>query len=275
MCSLYFGLMVNLAVLADDRGHCRSVRLSRRTCPRLSPLAERVSPPRSCDRWVGRTFAPMLSGVPFFNYSNSFSKMLLLLPLLLFASLVEGWQPAVQTGLDVLVASNFSALDGKKVIILTNPTGVTASLDANVDVMVAAGVDLVGVMGPEHGFRGDAQAGSGSGGSFKDPQTGLTVYDAYNANYTELVGFITDSGADTVVFDIQDVGARFYTCEWPPEIARSRIFAPLLALRLTEWIATLTFPLPQTHGQCTIRSSHPHSAERLLSFLIAQTPSQV
>ncbi|CAH0024393.1 unnamed protein product [Clonostachys rhizophaga] len=117
----------------------------------------------------------------------------------------------VKTGLDVLIENNYAQLAGKKVLILTNPTGVTPQLDLGVDVMIRSGkVDLVGVMGPEHGFRGTAQAGDAEG-TFVDEKTGLTVYDAYLANTTELMGFIEDSGADTVLFDIQDVGARFYT----------------------------------------------------------------
>jgi uncharacterized protein YbbC (DUF1343 family) len=83
---------------------------------------------------------------------------------------------AVKTGLDVLFESNYTQLAGRKVIVLTNPTGVTPDLNLGVDVMFNSGaVDLVGVMGPEHGFRGTAQAG-GSEGTFTDPETGLTVY---------------------------------------------------------------------------------------------------
>lgn len=120
----------------------------------------------------------------------------------------------VKTGLDVLIEKDYAQLEGKKVIVLTNPTGVTPELDLGVDVMMESGkVDLVGVMGPEHGFRGTAQAGDAEG-TFVDEKTGLTVYDAYVANTTELMGFIADSGADTVLFDIQDVGARFYTCKF-------------------------------------------------------------
>lgn len=114
----------------------------------------------------------------------------------------------------MLRASNYSQLAGRKVIILSNPTGVTPELNLGVDVMFESGaVDLVGVMGPEHGFRGTAQAG-GSEGTFTDEQTGLTVYDAYNVNTSTLVRYIAESGADTVLFDIQDVGARFYTYTW-------------------------------------------------------------
>lgn len=82
----------------------------------------------------------------------------------------------VQTGLDVLIANNYSQLSGHKVLILTNPTGITPNLDLGVDVMHQSGqVDLAGVLGPEHGFRGTTQAG-GSEGTFTDELTGLTVY---------------------------------------------------------------------------------------------------
>lgn len=124
----------------------------------------------------------------------------------------------VKTGLDVLIEDDYKQLAGKKVIALTNPTGVTPQLDLGVDVMVKSGkVDMMGVMGPEHGFRGTAQAGDAEG-TFVDGKTGLTVYDAYLANTTEIMGFINDSGADTVLFDIQDVGARFYTCKLPASL---------------------------------------------------------
>lgn len=85
-------------------------------------------------------------------------------------------KPVVQTGLDILRANDYKQLAGRKVMVLSNPTGITPELDLGVDVMFQSGeVDLVGVMGPEHGFRGTAQAG-GSEGTFTDPITGLTVY---------------------------------------------------------------------------------------------------
>lgn len=118
----------------------------------------------------------------------------------------------VKTGLQVLIDSNYTQIDGRKVLILSNPTGITTSLDLGVDVMVESGnIDLVGVMGPEHGFRGTSQNGNGQA-TFVDVKTGLTVYDAYLANSSTLEGYIRASGADTVLFDIQDVGSRFYTC---------------------------------------------------------------
>ncbi|GKZ56588.1 hypothetical protein AnigIFM49718_001855 [Aspergillus niger] len=130
-------------------------------------------------------------------------------------------------------------------------------------------VDLVGVMGPEHGFRGTAQAG-GSEGTFIDPVTGLTVYDAYNVNTSTLVGYIKESEADTVLFDIQDVGARFYTYTWamydtmvaaaianasfvvvdrPNPITGLNAFGPVLNESYASYVGRR--PIAQAHGMTT------------------------
>ncbi len=122
--------------------------------------------------------------------------------------------PRVRTGFDRLAADGYRLLRGRKVGIVTNPTGVTADVRHVVDVMHAdAAVDLTAVFGPEHGFRGTAQAG-GSEGRHDDPATGLPVYDTYLKSGQPLADVFTASGVDTVVFDIQDAGARFYTYIW-------------------------------------------------------------
>ncbi|MCF3145287.1 exo-beta-N-acetylmuramidase NamZ family protein [Streptomyces platensis] len=126
----------------------------------------------------------------------------------------DGGGRRVRTGFDRLAADGYRPLDGQKVGIVTNPTGVTPDLRHIVDVMHADGrVRLTAVFGPEHGFRGTAQAG-GSEGRYDDPATGLPVYDTYNKSGQALADIFTASGVDTVVFDIQDVGARFYTYIW-------------------------------------------------------------
>jgi uncharacterized protein YbbC (DUF1343 family) len=134
----------------------------------------------------------------------------------------------LRTGFERLAADGYAPLDGRRVGIVTNPTGVTGGGPSRswgsevesggvrhiVDVMHAGPrVDLVAVFGPEHGFRGTAQAG-GSEGYYKDPATGLPVYDTYLKSGRPLADIFTASGVDTVVFDIQDVGARFYTYIW-------------------------------------------------------------
>jgi uncharacterized protein YbbC (DUF1343 family) len=105
-------------------------------------------------------------------------------------------------------------LRGRKVGVISNPTGVLRDTGHIVDSMAARSeLEIVGVFGPEHGFRGSAQAGS-SEPEFTDPRTGLTVYDAYGAGAAKMAELFTKAGADTVVFDIQDVGVRFYTYIW-------------------------------------------------------------
>lgn len=121
---------------------------------------------------------------------------------------------AVRTGFDRLAADGYAALAGERVGVVTNPTGVTREVRHIVDVMHADDrVDLIAVFGPEHGFRGTAQAG-GSEGRYDDPATGLPVYDTYLKSGQPLADVFTASGVDTVVFDIQDAGARFYTYIW-------------------------------------------------------------
>ncbi|QNP62512.1 exo-beta-N-acetylmuramidase NamZ family protein [Streptomyces genisteinicus] len=121
---------------------------------------------------------------------------------------------AVRTGFDRLAADGYAALSGERVGVVTNPTGITGDVRHIVDVMHADDrVDLIAVFGPEHGFRGTAQAG-GSEGRYDDPATGLPVYDTYLKSGQPLADVFTASGVDTVVFDIQDAGARFYTYIW-------------------------------------------------------------
>ncbi|MEU2949893.1 exo-beta-N-acetylmuramidase NamZ family protein [Streptomyces xanthochromogenes] len=122
--------------------------------------------------------------------------------------------PRVRTGFDRLAAEGYAPLAGQAVGVVTNPTGVTQDVRHIVDVLHAdPRVGLTGVFGPEHGFRGTAQAG-GSEGRYNDPATGLPVYDTYTKSGQALADVFTASGVDTVVFDIQDVGARFYTYIW-------------------------------------------------------------
>ncbi|MGW3496195.1 exo-beta-N-acetylmuramidase NamZ family protein [Streptomyces sp. NPDC001020] len=126
----------------------------------------------------------------------------------------EGRGRPLNTGFERLAADGYARLDGQRVGIVTNPTGITRDVRHIVDVMHAdRRVNLVAVFGPEHGFRGTAQAG-GSEGRYDDPATGLPVYDTYLKSGQPLADIFTASGVDTVVFDIQDAGARFYTYIW-------------------------------------------------------------
>jgi uncharacterized protein YbbC (DUF1343 family) len=120
----------------------------------------------------------------------------------------------VRTGFEVLAGSDYALVRGQRVGLVSNPTGVVPDLRHEVDVMAESGrVDLVAAFGPEHGFRGSTPAG-GSEGVFTDPRTGVPVYDTYGKTPAQIADLFRDAGVDTVMFDIQDVGARFYTYIW-------------------------------------------------------------
>jgi uncharacterized protein YbbC (DUF1343 family) len=126
----------------------------------------------------------------------------------------------VTTGIERLVGDPhyYQLLAGRKVGIISNPTGVRNDLTHEVDTLSALAkstsfFQLLCAFGPEHGFRGTGQAGAGQA-KFVDNRTGITVYDAYAKNVTVLAEYIRDSKIDTILFDIQDVGTRFYTYVW-------------------------------------------------------------
>ncbi|MBK1785097.1 exo-beta-N-acetylmuramidase NamZ family protein [Prauserella cavernicola] len=129
------------------------------------------------------------------------------------AAPIERGGGEVTPGADQLAAEGWQRLAGRKLGVLSNPTGVLANRDHIVDSLVAADIRPVAAFGPEHGFRGSAQAG-GSEGDYADPRTGVPVYDAYGATAGSLAGMFTKAGVDTVVFDIADIGSRFYTYIW-------------------------------------------------------------
>jgi uncharacterized protein YbbC (DUF1343 family) len=118
-------------------------------------------------------------------------------------------RPVVMTGIDVLVAGGFKPLQGKRVGLITNPTGVTWDLRSTADVLHAAkGVRLVALYGPEHGIRGDVFAGAEVGNS-RDAITGLPVYSLYGKTKKPTPEMLKD--VDVLVYDIQDIGSRSYT----------------------------------------------------------------
>jgi uncharacterized protein YbbC (DUF1343 family) len=125
--------------------------------------------------------------------------------------LCAGARPAAafMTGIDALERSDFTVLQGKRVGVITNQTGVDRQGRSTVDVLFASRkFKLVAIFSPEHGFRGD-QTGGASVGDSTDPVTGLPVYSLYGRTHRPTAEMLR--GIDVLVFDIQDVGARFYT----------------------------------------------------------------
>ncbi len=129
--------------------------------------------------------------------------------ILLLANTAFAGAPAVKTGIDVLRDRDFDILRGKRVGLITNPTGVDAGLRSTIDILFhATGVKLVALFGPEHGVRGDAPAGS-TVASTTDPQTGLPVYSLYGQSRKPTPQML--KGIDVLVYDMQDAGCRAFT----------------------------------------------------------------
>ncbi|WP_226486372.1 exo-beta-N-acetylmuramidase NamZ family protein [Streptomyces parvulus] len=196
----------------------------------------------------------------------------------------------LRTGFERLAEDGYALLDGRKVGVVTNPTGITRDVRHIVDVMHADDrVDLTAVFGPEHGFRGTAQAG-GSEGRYDDPATGLPVYDTYLKSGQPLADVFTASGVDTVVFDIQDAGARFYTYIWtlfdcmeaaglagkrfvvldrPNPVTGRAALGPVLHKEFATFVGRQ--PISQAHGMTVAELAHLFNHEFLLSPVPLQT----
>lgn len=120
-----------------------------------------------------------------------------------------GRNGATLTGLDVLAGLKFQPFAGKRIGLITNHSGLDRQGKRNIDVMRAAGVQIAAIFSPEHGFLGrEDRAGIQD---TTDPATGIKVFSLYGATNRPTREML--SGIDVLVFDIQDVGVRFYTFE--------------------------------------------------------------
>ncbi len=115
----------------------------------------------------------------------------------------------VKPGIEVLRERGFAGLEGRRVGLVTNPSGVDRHLQSTIDILFEAPeVNLVALYGPEHGVRGDVYAG-GKVEDTKDETTGLPVFSLYGATRKPTPEML--EGVDVMVYDIQDVGVRSYT----------------------------------------------------------------
>lgn len=171
----------------------------------------------------------------------------------------------VKTGLQVLVEDNFEPLHGKKVGLITNPTGVNAKLKSTVDILFEAkNVNLVALYGPEHGVRGDYSAGDHVS-SAKDDKTGLPVYSLYGKTRKPTAEMLRD--IDVLVYDIQDIGSRSYTyistmglameaaaengvefivLDRPNPLGGKKMEGPVAKAEFISFVSQ--FPIPYVHG---------------------------
>ena len=140
--------------------------------------------------------------------------LLILAVLLSFASAARNQadtisRAVVKPGVEVLRERGFSGLEGRRVGLVTNPSGVDRYLKSTIDILFEAPeVNLVALYGPEHGVRGDVYAGDKIADS-RDEATGLPVYSLYGSTRKPTPEML--EGIDVMVYDIQDVGARSYT----------------------------------------------------------------
>lgn len=115
----------------------------------------------------------------------------------------------VKTGIEVLREQGFKCLEGKRVGLITNPTGVDNTLKSTIDILhEAANVNLVALFGPEHGVRGDVHAGDHVT-DIRDASTGLPVRSLYGKTRKATPEMLKD--IDVLVYDIQDIGCRSFT----------------------------------------------------------------
>jgi uncharacterized protein YbbC (DUF1343 family)/CubicO group peptidase (beta-lactamase class C family) len=114
----------------------------------------------------------------------------------------------VLTGLDVLAAGNFAELRGKRVGLITNHTGLSRDGKRNIDLMTAAGIKLTAIFSPEHGITGKEDTSRIA--DSRDLATGVPIYSLYQASRRRISPEML-ANVDALLFDIQDVGARFYT----------------------------------------------------------------
>jgi uncharacterized protein YbbC (DUF1343 family) len=125
----------------------------------------------------------------------------------------------VSTGLEQLLVDD-RVLRGRRIGLIANPTAVTAELDHAVDRLAArSSLALTALFGPEHGVRGDAQDMIGVQAG-RDSRSGLPVHSLYGHGLESLTPTAAMlEGVDVLVYDVQDVGARYYTVVWTMVLA--------------------------------------------------------
>lgn len=131
--------------------------------------------------------------------------------LLLFGSLMllKAQKIRIRTGIEMLKADHFKMLEGKRVGLITNPTGVDNRMVSTIDILAQApNVNLVALFGPEHGVRGNAHAGDAVSDSI-DQATGLPIRSLYGKTRKPTPDMLAD--IDVLVYDIQDIGCRSFT----------------------------------------------------------------
>jgi uncharacterized protein YbbC (DUF1343 family) len=170
----------------------------------------------------------------------------------------------VRVGAEVLLSTKFNLIEGKRLGVICNQTSIFPNRTHLVDTLIARGISVTALFSPEHGIRGTAAAGSKIGDQ-KDPKTGIPIYSLYGKVLKPTAEMMKD--VDVLVFDLQDVGARFYTysstmyncmetardlgkkiivLDRPNPINGIDIEGPVLDMELISFVGM--FPIPIRHG---------------------------
>jgi uncharacterized protein YbbC (DUF1343 family) len=121
---------------------------------------------------------------------------------------VPAEQVDARPGIDVLLRDSIHLVRGRRVGLVTNHTGIDTAGVSDVELLRAAGVELVALFSPEHGFRGAAAPGEAVQ-TTRDSATGLPIYSLYGRTTSPTDAMLR--GVDLLIVDLQDVGARYYT----------------------------------------------------------------
>ena len=189
----------------------------------------------------------------------------------------------VRTGAEVLADANFKALAGRRVALITNQTGLVGN-NHLVDVLHREkDVTLAAILGPEHGFRGAVEAGLPVRDGI-DPTTGIRVFSLYGKTRKPTPAMLVN--ADILVYDIQDIGARFYTyistlglamqaaakagipfmvLDRPNPLGGTTVAGHVLEPRSVSFVGQ--YPIPIVHGMTTGELAQMIKGERWLKGL--------
>jgi uncharacterized protein YbbC (DUF1343 family) len=186
------------------------------------------------------------------------------------------------TGLDVAAAAGFAAFKGKRVGLITNHTGLDRDGRRNIDLMLAAGVNLTALFSPEHGIGGREDRSNVA--DSQDQTSGVPIFSLYQGQ-TRAPSQAMLQRVDVLVFDIQDVGARFYTymctmrnamveaarlkipfwvLDRPNPITGVRVEGPLLDPGLNSFVGCVDMPL--RHGMTLGEIARMVNAEEKLGL---------
>ena len=195
----------------------------------------------------------------------------------------------VRPGIEVLAASGFAPLVGKRIGVITNHTGIDASGHSTLNLLLhAPGVKVRAIFSPEHGLSGTLDEKVASG---RDPATGLPVYSLYGKTMRPTAEMLR--GLDALVYDIQDVGARFYTyittmayvmeaaagagldiyvLDRPDPITASLVQGPVLDPGLQSFIGY--FPLPVRYGMTAGELAQLFNKEKAIGAKLHVVPME-